>query len=83
MTKPRQKKRKGAVTRIEPRYTVNEVADLKLLGVGQRTLRQLIKDRKLRVQRNKTEGMKKARVFIPESAIKEYLEKYTQEYGED
>ena len=66
-------------TRVEARYTVQEVAKLKLLGLAQRSIRQLIKDGKLRVQRIKTEGMKKARVFIPESAIKEYLEKYTQE----
>lgn len=76
MTKPTNKD----ITRVEPRYTVNEVAKLKLLGLAQRSIRQLIKEDKLRVQRIKTEGMKKARVFIPESAIKEYLEKYTQKY---
>lgn len=69
-------------TRVEARYTVQQVAELKLLGLAQRSIRQLIKENKLRVQRIKTEGMKKARVFIPESAIKEYLEKYTQEVGE-
>ena len=75
MTKPSKKE----ITRVEPRYTVQEVAELRLLGLEQRSIRQLIMDGKLRVQRIKTEGMKKARVFIPESAIKEYLEKYTQE----
>lgn len=79
MTKPSKKE----VTRVEARYTVQEVAELKLLGLAQRSIRQLIKEGKLRVQRIKTEGMKKARVFIPESAIKEYLEKYTQEVGEE
>ena len=74
------KQKKSTITKVEPRYTVNEVADMKLLGLGQRSIRQLIKDKKLRVQRIKTEGMKKARVFIPESSIKEYLEKYTQDY---
>jgi len=75
MTKPSKKE----ITRVEPRYTVQEVAELRLLGLEQRSIRQLIMDGKLRVQRIKTEGMQKARVFIPESAIKEYLEKYTQE----
>lgn len=75
MTKPSKKE----ITRVEPRYTVQEVAELRLLGLEQRSIRQLIMDGKLRVQRIKTEGMKKARVFIPESSIKEYLEKYTQE----
>ena len=69
-------------THVETRYTVHEVAQLKLLGLAQRSIRQLVKDGKLRVQRIKTEGMKKARVFIPESAIKEYLEKYTQEVAD-
>ena len=73
---------KKETTRVEARYTVQEVAQLKLLGLAQRSIRQLIKDGKLRVQRIKTEGMKKARVFIPESAIKEYLEKYTQEVAD-
>jgi excisionase family DNA binding protein len=73
------KSSKKEITRVEPRYTVQEVAELRLLGLEQRSIRQLIMDGKLRVQRIKTEGMKKARVFIPESAIKEYLEKYTQE----
>lgn len=74
-----RKPTKKEITRVEPRYTVQEVAELRLLGLEQRSIRQLIKDGKIRVQRIKTEGMKKARVFIPESAIKEYLEKYTQE----
>ena len=74
MTKPTKKD----ITRVEPRYTVQQVADQKLLGIARRTIWQLIKDGKIRVQRIKTEGMKKPRVFIPESAIKEYLEKYTQ-----
>lgn len=80
---PKSKNQKSTVTRVEPRYTVNEVATQRLLGLGQRSIRQLIKEGKLRVQRIKTEGMKKARVFIPESSIKEYLEKYTQPYEED
>lgn len=71
---------KKEITRVEPLYTVNEVAQKKLLGLGQRSIRQLIKDGKIRVQRIKTEDMKKARVFIPESAIREYLDKYTQTY---
>lgn len=75
---PMAKQTKKDITRVEPRYTVHEVADLRLLGLATRTIWQLIKDGKIRVQRIKTEGMKKARVFIPESAIKEYLEKYTQ-----
>lgn len=79
---PMSKPSKKEITRVEPRYTVQEVAEHKFLGLEQRSIRQLIMDGKLRVQRIKTEGMKKARVFITESAIKEYLEKYTQEIEE-
>ena len=79
---PMTKQSKKDITRVEPRYTVQEVSEMRLLGVAQRSIRQLIKEGKLRVQRIKTEGMKKARVFIPESAIKEYLEKYTQEVAD-
>lgn len=75
------KQTKKEITRIEPRYTVTEVAEMRLLGLAQRSIRQLIKDGKIRVQRIRTEGIKKPRVFIPESAIKEYLEKYTEEVG--
>lgn len=77
MVKKKRKAKDSGVTRIETRYPVSEVANRKILGVGQRSLRQLIKDEKLRVQRIKTEGMRKPRVFIPESALKEFLEKYT------
>jgi len=57
----------------EALFTVKEVAERKLLWYSGRTIRQLIKDKKLRFVDLSEDGAKKT-IRIPESAIKEFLE---------
>lgn len=58
----------------ETLFTVKEVADKKLLGYGQRTIRQLIKDKKLKTVDLSEADAKKPTIRIPESAIQEFLQ---------
>lgn len=57
-------------------FTVKEVADRKLLWYGQRTIRQLIKDKKIRtVDLSENDSSRERKTIrIPESAIQEFLE---------
>lgn len=60
-------------------FTVKEVADRKLLWYGQRTIRQLIKDKKIRtVDLSENDSSRERKTIrIPESAIQEFLKTKT------
>ena len=66
--------------KLEPLYTVKEVADMRLLGLAHRAIRTLIKNGELRVEKRQTKDMKKPRIYIPESAIVEYLDEHNKPY---
>lgn len=60
-------------------FTVKEVADRKLLWYGQRTIRQLIKDKKIRTVdlSENDDSRERKTIRIPESAIQEFLKTKT------
>lgn len=62
------------MNKTETLFTVKEVADKKLLWYGQRTIRQLIKEKKIRTVDLSEENAKKSTIRIPESAIQEFLQ---------
>lgn len=64
---------------METMYTVKDLVVNKLLGYKERMIRKLINEGQLRSIRIKPEGGKHVKILVPESAVKEFLEKATQQ----
>ena len=60
---------------MEKLYTVKEIAPQRLLGYGERMIRELIRTGELEYTDIRRQGRKKPSYRISESAIRAYIEK--------